>query len=221
MAFKFRDLLLKTVPYVLSVAGGITLYVLAKDNIRNQNLADLINNISGSLLAIPLVFLLYDYSNYRISRQLNKTLSDSIVEKINTLLVDMVLLMRKMMGIRSKLTFESLNKMGDLRASEIQANLKISPASISLLRTYHEELDNLIYGNAKNNILSIDQVQTLSELARDVQHLINEYKFHKNKKVAAKYMEDIFVLLADWMDSNASASLHFQQLLGSAAASRA
>lgn len=213
MAIKIRDVLLKTVPYLLSVAGGIVLFLLTKDNIHNENIADLVNNISGSLLAIPFVFLLYDYSNYRISRQLNKTLSDNLNDKINGLLLNMVLLLRQMMGLRANLTLESLNKMADLRTSEIATKLKISSASMNTLQTYHENLDNLIYSNAKNNILSIDQVQTLSDIARNLQHLINEYNFHKNKKVAAKYIAQILVLLTDWMDSDASASLHFQQLL--------
>ena len=170
MAIKIRDVLLKTVPYLLSVAGGVVLFLLTKDNIHNENIADLVNNISGSLLAIPFVFLLYDYSNYRISRQLNKTLSDNLNDKINGLLLNMVLLLRQMMGLRANLTLESLNKMADLRTSEIATKLKISSASMNILQTYHENLDNLIYSNAKNNILSIDQVQTLSDIARNLQH---------------------------------------------------
>lgn len=72
MVINLRDIFLKMIPYMLSIAGGLALYLLTADNIKNPNLADLINNIAASLLAIPLVFLLYDYSNYRVSRQLKK-----------------------------------------------------------------------------------------------------------------------------------------------------
>ena len=61
MNIQLRNILLKSVPYMLSVAGGITLFVLTKDNIHNPSVADLIDNIAASLLSIPVVFLLYDY----------------------------------------------------------------------------------------------------------------------------------------------------------------
>lgn len=217
MAFKLRDVLLKSIPYLLSVAGGVILFLLTADNIKNENLADLINNIAASLLAIPLVFLLYDYSNYRISRQLNKTLADNMNDKINSLLISIFVLLRKIMGMRGKISFETLNKMADLRAGEIAARAKITPAVIGQLRTYHMELDNLIYTNAKNNILTLTQIQALSDIARDIGHLINEHSFRKNKKVIAKYMENILDLLTDWMDADADASLNFGRLLGTAA----
>lgn len=211
-----HDILLKSIPYLLSVAGGATLFLLTADNIKNQNLADLINNIAASLLAIPLVFLLYDYSNYRISRQLNKTLADNMNDKINILLINIFLLLRKIMGMRGKISFEALNKMADLRTNEIAVRLKITPALIGQLRTYHADLDNLIYTNAKNNILTLAQIQALSDIARDIGHLINEHSFHKDKKVAAKYIENILGLLTDWMDADADASLDFGRLVGGA-----
>ncbi len=220
MKFKLHDVLLKSIPYLLSVAGGATLFLLTADNIKNENLADLINNIAASLLAIPLVFLLYDYSNYRISRQLNKTLADNMNDKINSLLINIFLLLRKMMGMRGKISFETLNKMADLRTNEIAARLKITPALVGQLRTYHADLDNLIYTNAKNNILTLAQIQALSDVARDIGHLINEHSFHKDKKVVAKYIENILGLLTDWMDADADASLDFGRLVGGAVANQ-
>ncbi len=220
MKFKLHDVLLKSIPYLLSVAGGATLFLLTADNIKNENLADLINNIAASLLAIPLVFLLYDYSNYRISRQLNKTLADNMNDKINSLLINIFLSLRKMMGMRGKISFETLNKMADLRTNEIAARLKITPALVGQLRTYHADLDNLIYTNAKNNILTLAQIQALSDVARDIGHLINEHSFHKDKKVVAKYIENILGLLTDWMDADADASLDFGRLVGGAVANQ-
>ncbi len=72
MSIKLRNFLLKSIPYLLSIAGGITLYLVTKDEITDPSLADLVTNMAASLLSIPLVFLLYDYSNYRISRQIKR-----------------------------------------------------------------------------------------------------------------------------------------------------
>ena len=59
---------------MVSVAGGIILFTVSLDNVQDPELADLITNISASLLAIPLVFLLYDYTNYRVSRRLQESM---------------------------------------------------------------------------------------------------------------------------------------------------
>ena len=62
-----RIIFLKSLPYLMSIAGGIILYTGAIDNAPNANLQDLVINVSASLLSIPLVFLLYDYTNSRIT----------------------------------------------------------------------------------------------------------------------------------------------------------
>lgn len=72
MVAKLHTVLLKSIPYLLSIAGGAALYLLTKDEISDPSLADLVTNMAASLLSIPLVFLLYDYSNYLIDRRLSK-----------------------------------------------------------------------------------------------------------------------------------------------------
>lgn len=216
MAIKLRNILLKMIPYVLSVAGGLILFIVTKDEVHNPNVTDLINNISASLLSIPLVFLLYDYTNYRVSKQLNKTMADSMTDKINIILLNLIMIIRQMLGIRGTLTFASMNKMSNLSQSKIVANLKITQNLANELRTYRDEIDNMIYNGAKPNVLTSAQVQMLTGLVRELSLLINEHSFRRNRRVAAKYIENIIGKIIDWMDSDAFASMHFQQLLGAA-----
>lgn len=216
MVIKLRNILLKMIPYVLSVAGGLILFIVTKDEVHNPNVTDLINNISASLLSIPLVFLLYDYTNYRVSKQLNKTMADSMTDKINIILLNLIMIIRQMLGIRGTLTFASMNKMSNLSQSKIVANLKITQNLANELRTYRDEIDNMIYNWAKPNVLTGAQVQMLTGLVRELSLLINEHSFRRNRRVAAKYIENIIGKIIDWMDSDAFASMHFQQLLGAA-----
>ena len=81
-----KNLLLRTIPYLLSVIGGITLFLISLDKVKDPNVSGLIDNIAASLLSIPLVFLLYDYTNYRISKQVNRTLATNITDKVNSLI---------------------------------------------------------------------------------------------------------------------------------------
>ena len=216
MKFNLRDFLLKMIPYVLSIAGGLVLFIVTKDDIHDPSVADLINNIAASLLSIPLVFLLYDYSNYRVSKQLKKTLANNMGDKINVLLLKLIMVIRQIIGLRGKLTFATLNNMGDISISRMASRLKISAAAMKSLRECRDELDDLIYHNANSNVLSADQVQTLSILMREISQLINEHNFRRNRHVGAKYIKNMITHITDWLDSDALAAIHFQQLLGTA-----
>lgn len=216
MKFSLRDFLLKTIPYILSIAGGLTLFIITKDDVHDPNVTDLINNIAASLLSIPLVFLLYDYTNYRVSKQLKKTLADSVGDKINVILLRVAIVIRGIIGMRKKLTFMTLNNMSDISISRISSRLKITPLALSELHSLHDQLYDFIYHGANTNVLSVDQIQSLSGLLHEISQLINEHEFRRNRRIAAKYIKNIMGHIADWMDSDAFASLHFDELLGTA-----
>ena len=216
MKFRLHDFLLKMIPYVLSIAGGLVLFIVTKDDIHDPNMTDLINNIAASLLSIPLVFLLYDYSNYRVSKQLQKTMADSVGDKINVILLRVAIVIRGIIGMRKKLTFMTLNNMSDISVSRISTRLKITPSALSELHRLHDQLYDFIYHGANTNVLSVDQIQSLSGLLREISQLINEHEFRRNRRIAARYIKNIMGHIADWMDSDAFASLHFDKLLGTA-----
>lgn len=209
VTINLREFLLKTIPYLMSIAGGVTLYIVTADNIKNPNLTDLINNIAASLLSIPLVFLLYDYTNYRVSRQLKKTLADSTTDKINILLLELTIIIRRMLGLRSPLTFASLNTMVNISKTKITQSMKITPELLTDLRRCHDELDALVYHSANTSVLSAPQIQSLTNLEHTISLLINEHKYRRNRQIAAKYIENIINHITEWVDSDAFASMHF------------
>lgn len=213
MNIKLRDILLKSIPYMLSIIGGVALFLFTVDTVKNPNVSDLMNNIAASLLSIPIVFLLYDYSNYRISKKLNQTLASSMSSRLSMVMLGLVVTLRQAAGLRGKLTLGTLNKMRDISPRQIQLRISIKSPQAQKLKAYHTELDDMIYKYGKNNILDTASLQNLGGLALDLLHLINELEFHKNKKNIAKYTIDIFGQIADWMDSDAGAAMNFQKML--------
>lgn len=213
MNIKLRDILLKSIPYLLSIAGGVALFLFTVDTVKNPNVSDLMNNIAASLLSIPIVFLLYDYSNYRISKKLNQTLATSMSSRLSALMLGLTILLRRAAGLRGKLTLGTLNKMRDISPRQIQLHMSIKPAQAQKLKAYHTELDDMIYKYGKNNILDAASLQNLGGLALDLLHLVNEIEFRRNKKAIAKYTINIFGRIADWMDSDAGAAMNFQKML--------
>lgn len=211
MKFNLRTIFLKTLPYLMSITGGIILYTGAIDNVPNANLRDLIINVSASLLSIPLVFLLYDYTNSRVARQMKKNLANSMSDRLNILMLNIILMLREMMGVRTKLNTENLNRMLIWRAPEISRRLKITTKTNQELREYHSELDTLLYRNGQNEVINPDVFQTLSALSREMTRLINESKFRRNKRLSAKYVEGIMARILDWLDSDSVAALNLQK----------
>ena len=210
-----RNFFLKSLPYLMSIAGGIILYTGAIDNAPNDNIRDLIINVSASLLSIPLVFLLYDYTNSRISSQMKKHMVNSLGDRLNDLMINLILLLREMLSVRSKISTENINRMLSWGTPEISRRLKISGTIINRMHQYHDELDTLLYRNSQTDILSGEKIQILSSLARAMTHFINENKYHKNRHMSAKYMEIIMTKILDWLDIDTVAALSINRhLLG-------
>lgn len=208
-----RTFLLKSLPYLMSIAGGIILYTGAIDNAPNANIRDLVINVSASLLSIPLVFLLYDYTNSRIANQMKRNMMNSMTDKLNILMLNIIMLLRQSMGVRGKLTPENLNRMLVLHSTEISHRMKITPRILDRLHEYHNDLDTLLYRNGQNPVLSNEQTQILSLLARDLTHLINENKFRHNKHMSAKYIESAMGRILDWLDSDNIEAMNLTQHL--------
>lgn len=211
MKMNIRTILLKSLPYLLSIAGGIILYTGAIDNAPNDNIRDLVINVSASLLSIPLVFLLYDYTNSRVANQMKRTMINSMTDKLNVLMMNIIELLRDSMGVHSKLTTENLNRMLILHTTEISKRLKITPRILEKLHEYHNDLDTLLFRNSQNSVLNAEQVQILSGLVRDMTHLINENKFRRNRHLSAKYTESMMGRILDWMESDNVAAMNLAQ----------
>ena len=206
-----RTIFLKSLPYLMSSAGGVILYTGAIDNAPTTNLRDLTINVSASLLSIPLVFLLYDYTNSRVARQMKKNLANSMTNRLNILMLNIVILLREMLDVRSKLNTENLNRMLMWRTPEISKRLKITNKIRQELREYHDDLDTLLYRNGQNEVIKPEVFQALSSLSREMTRLINESKFRRSKRLSAKYVEGIMAHILDWLDSDSIAALNLQQ----------
>lgn len=211
MKFSFRTFLLKSLPYLMSITGGIILYTGAIDNAPNDNIRDLVINVSASLLSIPLVFLLYDYTNSRVANQMKRNLVNSMTDKLNVLMLNIIGLLRESMGVRSKLTTENLNRMLIWRTPDISCRLRLTVRILDKLHEYHNDLDTLLYRDSQNSVLTSEQTQILSALARDMAHLINENKFRHNRHLSAKYIESMMGRILDWLDSDSVAAMNLAQ----------
>lgn len=200
MNSKLRTFFLKSIPYLLSIAGGLTIFIVSSDEIHDENLNDLINNISASLLSIPLVFLLYDYSNYLISRRMNKTLAAGMIGRVNSIMQSMQATLRMVAGVRGNVSWGMFEEMLARRKISLR-NIKITSAVATQLQSYRDQLDDVVFRTAQTSTLARQQIQLLSQMAREISHVIDTHKFHGTRATYVKHLENIMIFMGDWYDS--------------------
>ena len=88
-----------------------------------------------------------------------------IDDKLNSLMMNVILLLRDSMSVRSKFNLENLNRMLIWRTPDISRRLKITPSILDRLHKYHDDLDTILYRNGQSDVLSAQQNQILSSLA--------------------------------------------------------
>ena len=211
MNIMLKNLLLKTIPYLLSIIGGITLFLISLDKVKNPNVSGLIDNIAASLLSIPLVFLLYDYTNYRISRQVSRSLASNISDKVNSVILNIVVFLRHSLGLKVNVHLETFNKLQDWSVKKIASRLKITRYEMNNLRAYRYEIDEIIYRASRGNVLTSDQEQVLSSLSREILHLMTEHNFHRDRAIIAKHVKNIILRIIEWQDSSATMSMDLEK----------
>ena len=130
---RFGNLLLKSIPYVLSIAGGVFVFDFAQRYLRDPSWVDLMNNVSASLLAIPLVFLFYDYSNYLVTRRMNKHQHMKLVNVLDDCLLKILAQMKNIIGL----------KRIDVPMQDINLNYKKLNLDPQYLRVIKKQLNDL------------------------------------------------------------------------------
>lgn len=209
-----RNFLLRSVPFILSVLCGVALFFVSVYKEMNDDWSSLINGISASLLAIPIIFLVYNYADYKMSNKVNKTLADSLTFEINAFMLRLIKLLRKVISVKDKMSWKSIERMVNMESSQIKKNLKITKDDLEELKAYKIDLDYLVYKAANPQVLEGDQIQTLVSMVNEMSRLINERKFRGDTQALAKYMEKLLALMDDWFDSCERSALqqhqHFQ-----------
>ncbi len=218
MWIKIRDFLLRSLPYLISIAGGVLLFTVSLDNVHDPAVEGLISNISASLLAIPLVFLLYDYTTTRVSRRLQKSLANGVNDKINTIILHFVFVLMKIMGMRRQITRANIAEIRNVPESQITKKMHLRAEYTNAIHQYYQELEGLVLGYGRQNIIAPDQLQLLTELTRDMARMVVAHRLGGHRRIIAGYIKDIAGEITDWLNSNTDVTKNFDVILNNAIA---
>lgn len=185
------NIILKSIPYVLSIAGGVFVFDISKDYLHDPSWIDLMNNVAASLLAIPLVFLFYDYSNFLITRRMHKHQNSSVINILDGYLFKILSDMKNIIGLtRIEVPMQDINL--DYR------KLDLDPKYIRNIRKQLNNLEDLLYKSDKIEVLDPQHTQILSFIAQELNQILNECKYHNSPKEIARYIETTLSMIDDW-----------------------
>ena len=188
---KLNNLILKSIPYVLSIAGGVFVFDFSQRYLHDPSWIDLMNNVAASLLAIPLVFLFYDYSNYLVTRRMNKHKHLKLINELDGCLMKILAQMKNIIGL----------KRIEVPMQDINLNYKklnLDPKYLRAIRNQLNNLEDILYKSDKISVLDPQHTQILSFVAQEMNQILNECKYHNSPREIARYIETTLSIIDDW-----------------------
>ncbi len=187
-------ILLKMIPYILSIAGGVFVFDFSQQYLHDPGWIDLMDNVAASLLAIPLVFLFYDYSNFLITRRVHKHIHNNLINTIDGHLLKIVSQMKNMIGLpRIEIPMQDLN----LNFRKLNPERKY----LRSIRRELNKLEELLYKSDKIDLLDSQYTQILSFITQEINQILNECKYHNSKREIARYIETTLSMIDDWFSA--------------------
>lgn len=190
----FVNILLKTIPYVLSIAGGVFVFDFSQNYLHSPGWIDLMDNVAASLLAIPLVFLFYDYSNFLVTRRVHKHLHHSLINTIDGHLFKILTQMKNIIRLpHIEVPMQDLN----LNYKKLNLDKKY----IRAIRKQLNEMEELLYKSDKIDVLDSQHTQILSFITQELNQILNECKYNNSPREIARYIETTLSMIDDWFSA--------------------
>lgn len=188
------NIVLKSIPYVLSIAGGIFVFDFSQQYLHDPGWIDLADNVAASLLAIPLVFLFYDYSNYLITRRVHKHQHTNVINALDGYLFKILGHLKNIIGLpRIEVPMQDIN----LNYKKLNLDKKY----IRGLRKQLNLLEDLLYKSDRIEVLDPQHTQILSFITQELNQILNEVKYNNSPREIARYIETTLSIIDDWFYS--------------------
>lgn len=187
----FMYIILRSIPYILSIAGGILVFNTSQDYLHDPVWVELMDNVAASLLSIPLVFLFYDYSNFLINRRVHKYQRIAVINTIDDYLFKIL------NQIKNIAKFERIEiPMGELTLN--YRKLDLSPRYFRVIKKQLNLLEDILYKSNKIEALEAQHTQILSFVTQELNQTLNSYQYHNSSKEIARNIETTLAMIDDW-----------------------
>ena len=212
MRKNLKYFLLRLLPYVISIIIGLAIFaVVRKIEQRDEDVSNLLINISSDLLSIPFVFICYEVVNKIINRDLNNTLFRSTTFNINSIILNIVNDMRGMMGYTDVIDKNNLGELLKLSKIDIIKKIKkdgLNKDSLDKISKNNKDLYDIMHKSSTIEVLDSDQIKNLLYLSREIDILYNKFSLlidksigTKEKTSVAENLENMINSIKNWVDT--------------------
>jgi len=172
-----RRLLWKSLPYLASALAGLVLFYISKT--AKSPTSDLLVNIAAALLAVPLLFLIYEVAKSASERKLRKKLFDDAKVRIDTEMLSSVNQIMKLIVDyrRCKFSFPAITVLLKAKEAEVEsmfaecryAGFQVFKQWSTTIKNLRKLLDSASVNRVLNDeqmIAVVDVLNRLEELDR-------------------------------------------------------
>ena len=178
---KIKKIVIRTWPYIICVITGYLSFYLS--SVVDQKYQDLLINISATLFAVPILFLVYDVSKTSSNKRLYKELFDYAKMQVDQQILSVCNQLMKIIGPYGQIDLSAKGVSKFLNLSEDEISQKVSNArflGFQVLKSWTETektLTKLIENAFILESLNTDQKRMLPVLLKQVYWLqdLNRY----------------------------------------------
>ena len=206
---RMKRFLVGILPYMIALAVGVIIYIVADTAVKDEGLNSLFVNIASGLISIPLVFISYEAISKMTSRNLRNSLFQSIISEINGSIENLIRQMAIILNLKRSTLTDLFQAFTDMDDDDIREKLHAGKIDVAELEKINTSLNQTAHKQAAIEILSESQTMTILTLSKEVHELSKKAKFSKNKaspspatkKEMVKNIVNIGNLTQTWAES--------------------
>ena len=190
-----KKFLLRILPYLISIFIGLAIFFMVqKIEYDNENISNLLINISSDLLSIPFVFISYEVISRICNKDLKNALFKSTSFEINSIVLNIVNDMRSFLGYKDIIQKENLEEFLILNKKVIVKRIEFNDLNKDLLEEMQKNKDtlsSLIKKSTTLEALDGDQIKNLLYLLKELDIVYNKFVMINEAQITLKIKNSI------------------------------
>ena len=190
-----KKFLLRILPYLISIFIGLAIFfIVQKIEYDNENISNLLINISSDLLSIPFVFISYEVISRICNKGLKNALFKSTSFEINSIIFNIVNDMRGFLGYKDIIQKENWEEFLILNKKVIVKKIEFNDLNKNFLEEMQKNKDtlsSLIKKSTTLEALDGDQIKNLLYLLKELDIVYNKFVMINKTQITIKIKNSI------------------------------
>ena len=163
-----KTLLLKTLPFLISITIGTILFICEEFLIQHEGVSALVMGIASTLFGIPIIFIFYETVTSFSKRHLKSVMTRHIIFEMNYPIVRLLRELAVIFGFKYRLSRQNLH--GFLAENRDFSNKtpKFNANTPKKFQHYKDEILKIMQSNSRMDVLPDEIIQSLLSIAEDL-----------------------------------------------------